>query len=102
MSIRPRAETAVRRLRWKSDFEKKCLVRGRRAACALPPPARALPLASPAGRCARLPHGAGAAGRSARHAGPHLSAACACPLTPAGAGGQLRPAGVAQDHGGRG
>ena len=23
---RPRAETAVRRLRWKSDFEKKCLV----------------------------------------------------------------------------
>ena len=27
MSLRPRAETAVRRLRWKSDFEKKCLVR---------------------------------------------------------------------------
>ncbi|EKX51340.1 hypothetical protein GUITHDRAFT_66166 [Guillardia theta CCMP2712] len=26
MSVRPRAETAVRRLRWKSDFEKKCLV----------------------------------------------------------------------------
>ena len=36
MSVKPRAETAVRRLRWRSDFEKKCLVANfDRRGCAL-------------------------------------------------------------------